>query len=311
MKATDRGKESHVPWGWAALVVVLASMAYLGGAVLAQRWTPPLAQPDSVATPHAESGRWITPGESAEGMLGAEAVDEWRFQAQAGEATTVEMWFHPGLGSSLEGELVVQLVAPDGGVLTENQGSIFLPPYLFEPSLPETGIYRIKVLAASGAPGRYSLGLALSRASAQTEPGETPVHPTAAALGGPPAAESFQWPTTRRAISGWTFHDPGNPGHIGLDIAAKMWDPIVAVDDGEVVFAGWGGGYGNLVIVDHGNGWRSYYAHFTEVAVDLGQDVRQGETLGGAGTTGYSTGPHLHFELRYQGRPVDPHIYLP
>jgi murein DD-endopeptidase MepM/ murein hydrolase activator NlpD len=313
MKATDGRKETRVPWGWAALVVVSAAMAYLGGAVLAQRWTPPLARPDSMATPHAESAPWITSGESAEGTLGAEAVDEWRFQAQAGEATTVEMWFHPGLGSSLEGRLAVQLVAPSGAVLAETQGSIFLPPYLLEPSLPETGIYRIKVLAASGAPGRYSLGLTLSQVPAQTEPGETPVYPAAAALDSPSAAAaaSFQWPTTRRAISGWTFHDPGNPGHIGLDIAAKMWDPIVAVDDGEVVFASWGGGYGNLVIVDHGNGWRSYYAHFTEIAVDLGQDVRQGETLGGAGTTGYSTGPHLHFELRYQGRPVDPHIYLP
>ena len=268
MKATDGRNEARAPWGWLALVVVLAAMAYLGGAVLAQRWTPPLARPDSAATPHPKSAPWIIPGESAEGTLYAEAADAWRFQAQAGEATTVETWFHPGLGSNLEAELVVQLVAPDGAVLAENQGSIFLPPYLFEPSLPVAGIYHIKVLAASGEPGRYSLGLTLSRASAQTEPGETPVHPTAAALDSAPAAaaESFQWPTTRRAISGWTFHDPRNPGHIGLDITAKKWDPIVAVDAGEVIFAGWGGGYGNLVIVDHGNGWRSYYAHFTAVS---------------------------------------------
>ena len=252
-------------------------------------------------------------GDDGEGSTGGGPADLLPIEAEAGEATTVETWFHPGLGSNLEAELVVQLVAPDGAVLAENQGSIFLPPYVFEPSLPVTGIYHIKVLAASGEPGRYSLGLTLSGLSAQTEPGETPVNPRAAAVDSPPAAaaESFEWPTTRRAISGWTFHDPGNPGHIGLDIAAKKWDPIVAVDAGEVVFAGWGGGYGNLVIVDHGNGWRSYYAHFTEIAVDLGQEVRQGEALGGAGTTGYSTGPHLHFELRFQGRPVDPHIYLP
>jgi murein DD-endopeptidase MepM/ murein hydrolase activator NlpD len=121
----------------------------------------------------------------------------------------------------------------------------------------------------------------------------------------------FQWPTTRREISGWTFHDPRNPGHIGLDIAARMWDPIVAVADGVVVFAEWGGGYGNLVIVDHDNNWRTYYAHLSEIVVETGQEVRQGELLGGAGSTGYSTGPHLHFELRYQGRPVDPHVHLP
>ena len=121
----------------------------------------------------------------------------------------------------------------------------------------------------------------------------------------------FIWPTTRREISGWTFHDPGNPGHIGLDIAARMWDPIVAIADGTVVFAEWGGGYGNLVIVEHAGGWSSYYAHLDKYAVKAGQEVRQGELLGGAGTTGYSTGPHLHFEIRYQGRPVDPHVHLP
>ena len=121
----------------------------------------------------------------------------------------------------------------------------------------------------------------------------------------------FIWPSARREISGWTFHDPGNPGHIGLDIAARMWDPIVAIADGTVVFAEWGGGYGNLVIVDHGDGWDSYYAHLSEFAVEAGEEVRQGQLLGGAGTTGYSTGPHLHFEIRYYGRPVDPHVHLP
>ena len=68
---------------------------------------------------------------------------------------------------------------------------------------------------------------------------------------------------------------------------------------------------GNLVIVEHKDGWLSYYAHLSEIVVESGQEVRQGELLGGAGTTGYSTGPHLHFELRYYGRPVDPHVYLP
>ena len=121
----------------------------------------------------------------------------------------------------------------------------------------------------------------------------------------------FQWPTVRRDISGWTFHDPRKPSHIGLDIAATMWDPIVAIMDGVVRYAAWGGGYGNLVIVEHSGEWLSYYAHLEEIAVEEGQEVRQGELLGGAGTTGNSTGPHLHFEIRYQGRPVDPHVYLP
>jgi murein DD-endopeptidase MepM/ murein hydrolase activator NlpD len=296
-----------------ALVAVLAALAYLGGAVLARRWTPSLALPGRTPTPQAEDAAWIVPGESAEGRLDAAATDEWQFRAQTGQSTTVEMWFHPGSGSNVEAELAVYLIAPDGTTLTEKQGSIFLPPYLFEPSLPATGMYRIRVVPVSGSPGRYSLGLTLSEASAKTTPGLTPPHATAVPPDSPPAAavEQFQWPTTRRAISGWTFHDPDNLGHIGLDIAAEKWDPIVAVADGEVVFAEWGGGYGKLVILDHRNGWRSYYAHLTEIAVDVGQEVRQGETLGGAGTTGYSTGTHLHFELRYRDRPVDPHIYLP
>jgi murein DD-endopeptidase MepM/ murein hydrolase activator NlpD len=213
----------------------------------------------------------------------------------------------------LDAELVVQLLTPDGTILTEKQGSIFLPPYLFQASLPDTGAYRIRVLPVSGAPGRYSLVLSLSEASVQTTPWTTQTQVTATPSDNSPAvtAEQFQWPTNQREISGWTYHDPGNPGHIGLDIGAEKWDPIVAVADGKVVFADWAGGYGNLVILDHTDGWRSYYAHLTQIAVDIGQAVRQGETLGGAGTTGHSTGTHLHFELRYRDRPVDPHIYLP
>jgi murein DD-endopeptidase MepM/ murein hydrolase activator NlpD len=313
MKSTHGKTEARASLGWVVLVAVLAASAYVGGVVLARRWTPSLALPVDTATPQTERAAWIVPGEPAEGTLDAEGADEWQFQAQVGQSTTVEMWFHPGSGSSVEAELVVQLVTPDGTILTENQGSIFLPPYLFEPSLPATGVYRIEVFPVSGSPGRYSVGLTLSEPSPQTTPGATVPRPTAAPPDSPPAAavRQFQWPTARRAISGWTYHDPDNPGHIGLDIAAEKWDPIVAVCDGKVVFADWGGGYGNLVILDHRNGWRSYYAHLTEISVEVGQEVRQGETLGGAGTTGYSTGTHLHFELRYRDRPVDPHVYLP
>jgi murein DD-endopeptidase MepM/ murein hydrolase activator NlpD len=225
------------------------------------------------------------------------------------------MWLHPGSGSSVEAELAVHLIAPDGTVLASEAGSVFLPPYLNWSQLQTDDLYYIQVAPTSGAPGRYSLLLTLSEAPILSTPiASLPEKPTAAAPTAPVIAITpgmFQWPTTRRAISGWTFHDPANPGHIGLDIAAEMWDPIVAVADGMVIFAEWGGGYGNLVIVEHGDGWRTYYAHFSEIVVEVGQEVRQGELLGGAGTTGYSTGPHLHFEIRYQGRPVDPHIYLP
>ena len=302
---------------WVVLAAAVAAGAYLAGAGLAQRWVEPsLALPGETPTPSplpAQPAATLAPDVPAEGELGAEATDAWQFRGRAGQSVTVEMWLHPGSGSSVEAELAVELVAPDGSVLGQEAGTIFLPPYLFEPALPATGLYRVRVMPAAGAPGRYSLLLTLSEAAVPVTPDVIlPAQPTVAASGGTVVAqEDFQWPTTRREISGWTFHDPRNPGHIGLDIAARMWDPIVAVADGVVTFAEWGGGYGNLVIVDHDGGWLSYYAHLTEIVVENGQEVRQGELLGGAGTTGYSTGPHLHFELRYGGRPVDPHVHLP
>jgi len=307
---------------WVVTAAVLAAVAYFAGAGLAKRWmAPSMALPLPVETqpppqaPTRVAAVWLTPGIPAEGTLDQGSADEWRFRGNAGQSVTIEMWLHPGSGSSVEAELAVHLVAPDGTVLASEPGSVFLPPYLTWSQLQTDDLYYVQVAPTSGAPGRYSLLLTLSEARVPSTPiASLPEKPTAVPPTAPVIAVTpgmFQWPTTRRAISGWTFHDPGNPGHIGLDIAAEMWDPIVAVADGIVIFAEWGGGYGNLVIVEHADGWRTYYAHFSEIVVEVGQEVRQGELLGGAGTTGYSTGPHLHFEIRYQGRPVDPHIYLP
>ena len=324
MKPTGGGRSPLSLLMWMALAAVLAAAAYLTGAELARRWVgpsparggmeSPLALPGETQVP-AQAAAWLTPGAPVEGTLDAEAGDEWQFEGHAGQSATVETWLHPGSGSNVEAELAVHLIAPDGTMLAQEAGSVFLPPYLVTSHLPAAGLYRVQVIPVSGAPGRYSLLLTLSDAAVPVTPGTAPPpQPTAAAPGDHIAASTqglFQWPTTRREISGWTFHDPRNPGHIGLDIAARMWDPIVAVADGVVVFAEWGGGYGNLVIVDHGNGWRSYYAHLSEIVIETGQEVRQDELLGGAGSTGYSTGPHLHFELRYEGRPVDPPVHLP
>ncbi len=317
---------------WVVITAALAAAAYLAGAAMAQRWAEPsLALPNPSETPPQIAAGWITrthpietvgyirPGSHFDGTLGEDAGERWRFRGRAGQTATIEMWLHPGSGSSVEAELALRLIAPDGALLGEEAGSVFQLPYVMVPNLPVAGEYGIEVSPVTGAPGRYSLLLTLTDASPPLTPGATPsVQPTTMASGseavGAVAATAqggFQWPSHRRDISGWTFHDPRNPGHIGLDIAASMWDPIVTVADGVVTFAEWGGGYGNLVIVQHGDDWRSYYAHLTEIVVEVGQEVRQGELLGGAGTTGYSTGPHLHFELRYQGRPVDPHIYLP
>jgi len=302
---------------WIAMAIILASAAYLGGAYMAQEWRvspAPSTPPGPTGTPEqAIEAAWLHASTPVEGSLEAGAGDVWQFLGHAGQSATLEMWLHPGSGSSVESELSIELISPDGTLLASETGSPFLLPYVVHPGLPETGRYQVRVAPTWGTPGRYSLALTLADPSAPVTPGASAPQPTPPPAGSPVAISpgQFQWPSTRREISGWTFHDPGNPSHAGLDIAAAMWDPIVSVASGVVVFAEWGGGYGNLVIVNHADGWLSYYAHLEEIVVEIGQEVRQGELLGGAGTTGYSTGPHLHFELRYNGRPVDPHIYLP
>ncbi|MBC7330523.1 peptidoglycan DD-metalloendopeptidase family protein [bacterium] len=98
--------------------------------------------------------------------------------------------------------------------------------------------------------------------------------------------------------------------HTGIDISAHSGTPIKAAAGGEVVFAGWWGGYGNVVIIDHGGGISTLYAHCSAIYVKKGQSVSQGEVIAAVGSTGLSTGPHLHFEVRKNGKPVDPLGYL-
>ncbi|WP_392481442.1 murein hydrolase activator EnvC family protein [Nostoc sp. C110] len=98
--------------------------------------------------------------------------------------------------------------------------------------------------------------------------------------------------------------------HAGLDFAASYGSKIRAADSGRVIFAGWYGGYGRAVIIDHGNGITTLYGHTSELYVSEGQAVERGQAIGAVGSTGFSTGPHLHFEVRRNGTPVDPANYL-
>jgi murein DD-endopeptidase MepM/ murein hydrolase activator NlpD len=98
--------------------------------------------------------------------------------------------------------------------------------------------------------------------------------------------------------------------HSGMDFGADYGTIIYAADSGNVVFAGWYGGYGNAVIIEHGNGISSLYAHTAEVYVTEGQAIQKGQPVAAVGSTGFSTGPHLHFEVRINGEPVDPAQYL-
>jgi LysM repeat protein len=120
-------------------------------------------------------------------------------------------------------------------------------------------------------------------------------------------AGTFVWPTTERFLSGYDYTGI----HPAIDIAGSVGNAIFAADSGVVVYAGWSNyGYGYLIVIDHGNGWQSAYAHLSAVAVGCGQSVFQGGYIGGLGSTGNSTGPHLHFELVYNGAKSNPWDYL-
>lgn len=98
----------------------------------------------------------------------------------------------------------------------------------------------------------------------------------------------------------------GQMFHSGVDLAAPAGSPVVATADGTVDVSGWQGGYGMMVEIGHGGGVQTRYAHLSRLAVSAGQQVRQGEVIGYVGSTGRSTGPHLHYEIRVDGAPVNP-----
>ena len=98
--------------------------------------------------------------------------------------------------------------------------------------------------------------------------------------------------------------------HAGVDIGAKAGDTIIASDGGTVAVAEYSDSYGNYVLINHGNGYTTLYAHMSSMAVEAGQAVEQGDTLGYVGSTGWSTGPHLHFEIRYNDEKTDPEAYF-
>jgi murein DD-endopeptidase MepM/ murein hydrolase activator NlpD len=126
--------------------------------------------------------------------------------------------------------------------------------------------------------------------------------------GGSIGSGGFIWPANNHYLSGNNYWS----GHLGIDISAGLGAPIYAADSGVTVFAGpnnWG--YGNMVVIDHGNGWQTLYAHLSQWNVSCGQSVTQGNIVGLAGSTGNSTGPHLHFELNYNGSRPNPWNYLP
>lgn len=130
--------------------------------------------------------------------------------------------------------------------------------------------------------------------------------------GAPPSAAAgsgaYIWPCSGPMTSpfGWRW----GRMHEGIDIGCGYGAPAYASAAGTVIVAGWMGGYGNLVVIDHGNGVATAYAHNSSISVSVGQAVSQGQVIAAIGSTGNSTGPHSHFEVRVNGAPVDPLGYL-
>ncbi|HUY10780.1 MAG TPA: peptidoglycan DD-metalloendopeptidase family protein [Candidatus Dormibacteraeota bacterium] len=131
----------------------------------------------------------------------------------------------------------------------------------------------------------------------------------------PQGALAFSWPVTGTITSpfGWRKNPFGSAPefHTGLDIAAPMGTTITAAASGTVMMAQWYGGYGKFILIDDGSGYSTAYGHLSAFYVTAGQVVKKGQAIGAVGTTGYSTGPHLHFEIRIDGKPVDPAPRLP
>lgn len=117
------------------------------------------------------------------------------------------------------------------------------------------------------------------------------------------------WPTDARYLTsyfGWRW----GSFHSGTDIAGSVGTPIYAFKDGVVTYSGWASSYGYMIKIDHGNGYSTWYAHCSNLIVNIGDTVKQGQKIGLMGSTGFSTGSHLHFEVRINGVPVNSLAYI-
>lgn len=122
------------------------------------------------------------------------------------------------------------------------------------------------------------------------------------------------WPVDGRLMGGYGQRSDPFSGegayHSGVDISAPVGTQVHAAADGAVVHAGFNNGYGRLVVIDHGNGYQTYYAHLSRMHVIEGQEIRRGEIVGAVGSSGRATGPHLHYEVRIGQSPVNPYRFL-
>lgn len=224
--------------------------------------------------------------------------------------------------------------------LKDNQIAAEILPVLIEEEfetlteeLPFETVYQIaegqyddyEKVESEGTPGKVTVtylviredGKEISRTPVQKQIAQLPEDRVilVGALSKGDATGTFAWPTLSRRLTslfGWRTIFGGRSFHGGLDIGIPTGTEVYAGDGGTVVWAGdAGNNYGIYVIIDHGNGFCSYYGHLSKVAVAIGDKLAKGDFVGYSGATGRVTGPHLHFELRLNGEQVDPQKYLP
>ncbi|MFH1184455.1 MAG: M23 family metallopeptidase [Chloroflexota bacterium] len=156
-------------------------------------------------------------------------------------------------------------------------------------------------------PGQVPLGITRANPASAQVGGAGSCPPI---TGGAVGYGTFVYPTGRHEMSGFDYSIKNN--HLGIDLAAELGDPIYASDGGVVVYAGANSyGYGNMIMIDHGTGFQTLYAHLSAIFTSCGFNVAQGETIGSAGSTGRSSGAHLHFEVRTLSNVISPWDVLP
>jgi murein DD-endopeptidase MepM/ murein hydrolase activator NlpD len=156
-------------------------------------------------------------------------------------------------------------------------------------------------------PGALPLGITRSNPASAQVGGSGACH---AITGGAIGTGTFVFPTDRHFLSGYDYNERSN--HRALDFAGNAGDNIYASDGGVVVYSGSNSyGYGDMVMIDHGTGFQSLYAHMSKIFVNCGDNVTQGQVIGSVGSTGHSSGPHLHFEIRTASTVVNPRNFLP
>lgn len=197
--------------------------------------------------------------------------------------------------------------------VAQNEAATLVEPPLMEHTpvtthetpLPDRAIISIGPQAVAGGKPRYAVRANVAGSALVVSFSSNPTHSFR-----PAGALPFLLPTTGRLTGafGWRT-DPMHGAtrfHAGVDLASQAGSPIRATQNGSVASAGWSGNYGYLVVLDHGNGVETRYAHMSAISVEAGRSVQQGDIIGLVGSSGRSTGPHVHYEVRIDGRATNP-----